>query len=345
MKVEEKLILALEFLSEGRRARVPKELSRRTFTTESFLKAAEKLKKTALPWTQGRGIQGLGIGEKECGGRVTRKLALRVYVEKKKPRSKVRNPVPKRFNIPQLGEFTTDVVEIGKVELELFTNRVRPPMPGCGLSLPGLKVGTFGCVVKKKTDGFLHRAPHILSNSHILADDGTANVGDKVIQPAFIDGGQQPEDVIANLEDWVPFVFTGTGYPNYVDAAIAKLRRNSLVQKKIRILGVAPAGIGWKLTRGMLVKKVGRTTDLTCGIIKDIHYRTAFQYKRPGGGTGRVGFREQVLCTRYTANGDSGSVVLNRRNRVVGLHFAGSPSSSIFNRITFVFKALGIGLL
>ena len=68
------------------------------------------------------------------------------------------------------------------------------------------------------------------------------------------------------------------------------------------------------------------------------------EYKRPGGGKGRVGFRDQVLCTRYTASGDSGSVVLNDRERIVGLHFAGSPSTSIFNRINHVFQLLDIEL-
>ena len=57
-----------------------------------------------------------------------------------------------------------------------------------------------------------------------------------------------------------------------------------------------------------------------------------------------LGLRDQVLCTRYTAGGDSGSVVLNSRNRIVGLHFAGSESTSIFNRISHVFTLLDIDL-
>jgi hypothetical protein len=55
-----------------------------------------------------------------------------------------------------------------------------------------------------------------------------------------------------------------------------------------------------------------------------------------------VGFRDQVLCTRYSASGDSGSAVLNMEKEIVGLHFAGSDSSSIFNRIGHVLDALSI---
>ncbi len=92
----------------------------------------------------------------------------------------------------------------------------------------------------------------------------------------------------------------------------------------------------------MQVQKTGRTTDYTVGVIQDIDYRLPLDYKRPGGGTGRVGLRDQVLCTRYTDAGDSGSAVLNMQGKVVGLHFAGSPSTSIFNRIQDVLDALKI---
>lgn len=342
MKAEERLLLALEFVTEGKRAAVPQRLSRETFSTESFLSATEKLKKKARPWTQGRGIQGLGIGEKESDGKSTKNIALRVYVDKKKPLSKVKNPIPKRVRVPDVGECTTDVVEIGKVEAELFTSRVRPAMPGCGVGHPRITVGTFGCLVKKKGDkkGRLY----ILSNSHVLANQGVASVGDDVLQPGRADGGRQPKDVIATLDDWVPFVFSATGYPNLVDAAIAKVRRKGSVDKRIRILGIQPTGVSRTLRRGLSVKKVGRTTDFTTGVIRDINYRLALSYKNPAGGKGRAGLRDQVLCTRYTAGGDSGSAVLNNRNRIVGLHFAGSPSTSIFNRITHVFQALDIQL-
>ena len=94
MNAEEKLLLALEFVTEGAAAAVPQKLSRETFGTESFTKSTESLKKKSRDWTQGAGIQGLGIGEKIVEGKTQKQLALRVYVEKKKPKSKVKNKVP-----------------------------------------------------------------------------------------------------------------------------------------------------------------------------------------------------------------------------------------------------------
>jgi hypothetical protein len=180
----------------------------------------------------------------------------------------------------------------------------------------------------------------VLSNSHVLADEGLASPGDDCLQPGDADGGAAPADVLGRLADFVPFQFTPTGFPNLVDAALARVKK-AAVTSKIRLIGV-PVGTSRTVRRGMRVQKTGRTTDYTQGIIQDVHFRTALDYKKPGGGVGRAGFRDQVLCTRYTAGGDSGSAVLNMQRRVVGLHFAGSPSSSIFNRITNVLTLLQI---
>ena len=202
-------------------------------------------------------------------------------------------------------------------------------------------VGTFGCLVRRKGD---KKGLYILSNSHILANQGVASVGDVIIQPGRADGGKAPKDVIAKLNDWVPFQFTPSTFPNLVDAAIAKVKAPKLVTSAIRLIGV-PKGVSKVVRRGMRVQKTGRSTDYTQGIIRDVNYRLALRYKKPGGGTGRVGLKDQILCTRYTAPGDSGSAVLNMRKKVVGLHFAGSSSTSIFNRIGHVLDLLDIDVV
>lgn len=342
MKSEDRILLALEFLTEGSKAAaiIPQSLSRETFSTQSFQKHTDAMRKKSRPWTQGTGIQGMGIGEKVTDGKELKNtIALRVYVERKKPKSKVKNLVPAKVNVPAVGQVTTDVLEIGRVQTEVFTDRIRPALPGCGLAHTAVTVGTFGCLVKKKGK----RGLYILSNSHVLADEGLASMGDIIVQPGPMDGGKRGKDTIARLAEWQPFDFS-PGYPNLVDAAIAKVRSKKSVKKTLRILGVKPAGISKTVRRGMFVQKVGRTTDYTTGIITDVDFRLQIFYRRPGGGTGRVGLRDQVLCTRYTDGGDSGSVVLNRSKRIVGLHFAGSTSSSIFNRIENVFSILDIEL-
>jgi hypothetical protein len=340
MASERELKLALEFVSEGERAVVPRGQAREVFSTESFRAETRRIRQKARPWTQGPGIQGLGLGEKVTDGKVEDSLALRVYVEKKKPLSKVTNKVPKRVHVPEVGAFPTDVLEIGRVEVESFRERVRPAMPGCGLGHPDVTVGTFGCLVRRRTDP---DRLYILSNSHVLADEGLASIGDPILQPGPADGGGS-QDRLARLSEFQPFTFTRVGYPNLVDAAIAEVAP-SRVSAAIRILGVPPAGLGRVIRRGMQVQKVGRTTDQTVGLVRDVDYRFSLSYKDPAAGRrSRAGFRDQVLCSRYTAGGDSGSLVLNMRRYALGLHFAGSPSTSIFSPLRDVFDLLDLEL-
>ena len=345
MAKEADLILALEFVTEGANAVVPQELLRNAFGLESFQKETEKIRKKSRDWTSGRGIQGVGIGHKISKGKQTEDLSMRVYVERKKAASKVKNKVPKTVSVPEVGKIPTDVVEIGKLELETFTDRIRPAIPGSGLGHKDVTVGTFGCLVTKKGDAYGRQ--YILSNSHVLADSGVAEIGDEIIQPGKFDGGKLATDVIATLSEFIPFDFS-SGYPNLVDAAIAKVTSSRSVDPEIRIIGVKPKGVSEALSRGMRVKKTGRTTDFTTGVIQDLHYRVRIPYKSSKTNPNArrtAGLKDLVLCSRYTAGGDSGSIVLNDRNYAVGLHFAGSPSTSIFCRIRNVFDLLDIELV
>lgn len=308
---------------------------------EEFRAEAAAVRVQAQDWTRGPHVEGLGVGEKISAGQPTGELALRVYVDRKLPQRRVDQPVPPTVTVPDAGELTTDVIELGHVEPESFRERARPAMPGCGLGHVAATVGTFGCVVTRPGDD----AVYILSNAHVLADAGFGQSGDTVVQPGRLDGGDQGVDALATLADFVPFSFDDVGFDNQVDAAIAKVRRRDWVVTRIRDLGVAPAGVGRLVRRGMHVKKVGRTTGYTTGVIQDVHFRTALRYPRPGGGhSPRVGFRDQVLCTRYSDSGDSGAAVLNSSNRVIGLHFAGAPGGSVFNRIQHVLRLLEVEL-
>src|SRR5271157_980196 len=326
------LLLALELITAPEVPRIAR----------SFAAEALKMQEKAKPWAMGKGIQGIGIAEKITDGQKLGVLAIKVYVEKKLPKSKLEDVVPKNLTVPGVEEkIETDIQEIGIVTKEPNTIRVRPAIPGFGVGHVNITVGTFGCLVRKKDDD---ETLYILSNSHVLADEGTGAVGDRAIQPGKYDGGAAPGDVIAELSQWIPFQFTSTGYPNTVDAAIAKVKNKASVTSAIRLIGV-PTGASNRVRRGMRVQKTGRTTDYTQGIIQDINYRMALNYKKPGGGSGRVGLQDLVLCTRFTDGGDSGSAVLDMNKRIVGLHFAGSPSSSIFNKISNVLTQLDIDVV
>jgi hypothetical protein len=331
MVTESHLLLALEMLTEGSAAEVP----------EALRAEAETVHKKARPWTTGKNIQGLGVGARITDGEQFEELVLKVYVAKKNPRTKARDLVPRELSLPAIhGKIHTDVEEIGKVVLEMNTTQVRPAMPGTSVGRAWGPPGTLGCLVRKRDDD---KSLYVLSNAHILVGGLVGAKGDKILQPAKAIGGKPSTDTIAELTEWVPLQHT-PGYPNLVDAAIARLKTARNATSGIRLIGV-PQGVSRIVSRGMHVQKTGAMTDYTIGLIKDINFRTTADFWKPRGGIGPVGFRDQVLCTRFTASGDSGAAVLNMQEEVVGLHFAGSPSTSVFNRISHVLDALNIDVV
>ena len=327
-------------------SRTPPEL---TFALESVTAGAEAprqrvrdLERTSRPWLRQSGVQGIGIGAKVTDGVDTGVLALRVYVDAKRPLAQIDHPVPKVVEDPAAPPVLTDVIAIGRLEAELFTGRSDPAVPGCGVgNALDNTAGTLGALVRDRSSGTVA----ILSNTHVLARDGLASPGEAIVQPGVADGGADPADHLGSLARFVPPQFSAAGYPNTVDAAIADIAPTRAAAPALRLLGHAPRGVTTNVRRGMHVHKVGRTSDLTTGIVLDVHFTMQFTLRRAPGDRARIGFRRQVLCTRFTDKGDSGALVLSSSGRAVGLHFAGSPSASVFNRIDNVLEALDVELV
>lgn len=285
-----------------------------------------------------KNIVAMGISEKITKQKRTGQLALTFYVERKISLKKLRadsavpGTVPEALSGPEA--IPTDVVVLGKIRPEV--NAIKNPLqPGNSIGHVDISAGTLGAVVTKGG------AFHILSNSHVLALSGTAKKGDAIIYPGDADGGAEPDNLVAKLSGFKKFV-PGTAFVNRVDCAIAKptpARLADLVSE-IKGLGLPKGTI--KPERGMKIVKVGRTTGKTTGEVRDVHFRFTLDYDE----VGEVGFIDQVLCTRYTDGGDSGSLVIDKATgRAVGLHFAGANGGSVFSPIDDVLKALGVKLV
>jgi hypothetical protein len=220
-------------------------------------------------------------------------------------------------------------------------------------------------VVKKAGQAF------ILSNNHVLANSNQAVLGDPILQPGVYDGGRYPQDHIANLEQFVPISFAGAPSEcptagavtdfmnsiarllgsdarlyavsqqvpeNLVDAAIARPINPGDISEEIMEIGTLRGIAQGQL--GMAVKKSGRTTGLTTGMIEQVDVSANVQY-----GQNQIAyFTDQLMAGAMSQGGDSGSAILDDNNNLVGLLFAGSDNSTIFNRIENVFSALSVGL-
>lgn len=282
----------------------------------------------------GDNVVGVGISEKVVEGKNTGEATVCFYVRRKLPPSQVTGEtlVPQAISLPGDKAVFTDVKEIGPLRLEAVFKKTKPLQSGFSIGHPNITAGTLGAIVKRAGKLF------VLSNSHVLADSGLALIGDPIVYPGAMDGGVVPANLAASLSTFVPFDTTGA-LVNRMDAAIAEIAANRLGALNLAIYKAATPLGTVKPKRAMVVAKFGRTTGKTTGTIIDVNFRFTLTYP----GVGSVGYIDQVLCTRYTDGGDSGSIVVDTGSgKIVGLHFAGANGGSVFNPIRPVMKELGI---
>lgn len=279
-------------------------------------------------------IVGVGIAEKQTGGRYTGRPAVAVYVASKVPSDRV-DPaaqVPK-----EVGGVPTDVVATGEFRAQPFRGRYRPAPDGVSVGHYRITAGTFGCLVR------WGQGLHILSNNHVLANVNAGQRNDPILQPGPIDGGGR-NDIIAVLRGVVPIRFGGQ--VNAVDCALAQTSSQAVRGLNICLGRISPSLAA--CSRGLVVRKCGRTTQHTRGIINDCNATVRVSY----GPAGTALFSDQILIAgvaptpTFSQGGDSGSLIVTERGYYpVGLLFAGSPTVTIANKIGRVLGAFGASIV
>ncbi len=222
-----------------------------------------------------------------------------------------------------------------------LTRRMRPAMGGFSVGPYRGPTGTIatGCYDLTPFPGMPQKY-YILSNNHVLAGTNRFPLGWPILQPGHADGGTYPRDMIGRLSRYVTIHFiSGPRRPtNQIDAAIAEVNLQDLGREifwvgHVQRLYTAPRV-------GDIVEKAGRTTGFTTGRVRNVNATVNVNY-----GGGRVArFARQIITTRMSAPGDSGSLVTDRDEGAVGLLFAGSPTVTILNNILFVQSRLRIRL-
>lgn len=248
----------------------------------------------------------------------------------------------------------SDVIVTGRF-LPLITataqanrERRRPARPGCsiGFEFPPpedqfVMAGTFGAVVEKGGRRF------ILSNNHVLAENGRISIDAPIFQPGLLDGGDTATDQIAELSEFVPV----TRQNNAVDCALARVLDPGDVSPRPmprvnRLLSPQPIAA----RDGMLVEKTGRTTGYTRGSVTDVAADVSVGRYSDSQGEFDAVFTDQIIVESpggmFSDRGDSGSIIVERQTkRVTALLFAGSASHTIGNPIGEVLARLGVQLV
>jgi len=314
-------------------------------------------------------VTAVDIGEKVTKGQPTGRRAIVVYVKRKQPLSKLSpsEVIPKEINgIP------TDVVEDEIVlqrtaipdgpvrraavrELDILPQvdatkyatleggMSMGPCRSVFLSPPDVPtagnyvfVGTLGTLVKDRTSG----ATMALTNFHVACVDSGWSVGDVQCQPGRVDAGSCPADRFGTL--------TRAVLSEHVDGSVISIDAGKTTNCAILEIGDVKGKA--TATVGMAVRKRGRTTGLTYGTVGSVDYSTSINY---GDGLGTHVLKNQIRVdvdtshsTQFGDHGDSGSVVVDANNNVVGLHFAGNTSGTlgVANPIQFVLDELNVDL-
>jgi hypothetical protein len=248
----------------------------------------------------------VGVGLKQTGGEFTDQIALFVYVQEKKPASEVPEAelVP-----PEFGDYVTDVVRARPILID-DTNRYRPLRGGIQISrehtlADGIfapSVGTLGATVRSRETGALQ----LLTCAHVVRQSDL-----NVYQPAQLftsPDTNQVGTVFATRNEFSPL---------FLDCAVIDLNGPLDVEMSVQDIGRVQ-GVSTQLPAlGEVVKKRGLRTLLTHGfvvrLIPSSFVPAVDQFEISGG---------VPLVTLFAGKGDSGSVVLNASNQVIGLLFA-----------------------
>jgi hypothetical protein len=250
----------------------------------------------------------VGVGLKQIGGQFTDQVALFVYVQEKRPAGEVPEA---EFVPPEFGGFPTDVVEARPTLIDDET-RYDPLRGGIQISREYNAVtdgifapptGTLGAIVRSRQTG---NPPQLLTCAHVV-DFTNVNAfqpGQVILSPATNNVG-----TVLNLRrEFNPLL---------LDCAVIGLNGSRGTQMTVEDIGPAQGVSTQPPALGEVVKKRGSRTLLTHGFVVRLiqsPFVPAFDQFEISGGV--------PFVTLFAGKGDSGSVVLNASNQVIGLLYA-----------------------
>lgn len=289
------------------------------------------------------GVTGVDVGYKYVKGKREDQIAIRVMVAEKKTN------VPDEQRVPQkISDIPTDVIErkimpfsfsipAESISLQADKKRYDPVKGGISIgperSINGyVYAGTLGCMVKDNNSG----QPHLLSNFHVMAVDSNWKKGDEMVQPSLVDGGSAPGDRVGTLANAV--------LSDHVDGALCTLIGRGFACSIVDIGAVAGTA---EAVLNNPVRKRGRTTLLTYGFVDSVSGTVKIDYGDDIGVktlSDQVGIRPDTDHNdKFSDHGDSGSVVVDADNQIIGLLFAGSKDGYTYiNQISNVLTELDV---
>jgi len=215
---------------------------------------------------------------------------------------------------------------VAPADVAALRSACRPLVIGCSVAHVTSTAGTLGLMAQHtKTNRTV-----LVSNSHVFAHAGTANIGDGITQPGRVDGGTVP---VGSLIDFVALKPSGS---NLIDAAIglpdAAIELQPDEIPSIGKFTIAAAGVPQP---NLGVSKLGRTSGLTRGTITAVEVDNIVMDSE----VGNVTFDDQIEIKgadrAFSQLGDSGSLVVSDQNQAIGMVFCGNEFANAGLGVTY----------
>lgn len=175
---------------------------------------------------------------------------------------------------------------------------------------------------------------YLLSNYHVLLHDG-GEINDKIVHPSKADAYHNRTNFKVIGEVYWKQDILQTNF-NTMDAAIAKIYDHIKIDigKYSKCEGISFLGLDSPKI-GQNVKKCGRTTGYSNGRIRSINATVNVSNEDNESEY----YINQILTTKMTEDGDSGSILVTEDNKVIGLLFSGNKRDASFaNNINTIFN-------
>jgi hypothetical protein len=233
---------------------------------------------------------------------------------------------------PGTSTFETTVRSSATCQTVIRGAKANRPVPiGVSSGTEGTGGGTYGVRLRDAMGNL-----YMLSNNHVYAGRNLAPIGSRAVQPNITDGGRAPDDTVGRLASFEPLRFymaSPDGTPleapatNIMDAAVVATTADEAGNSTPCDGYGTPSRVALAPTVGMRVKKYGRASGLTEGVIVAVNASVDIPYARLSNGNFTVArFDGQILVKvpGFCEGGDSGSLVVTEAGNPVGLLFAGN---------------------
>ena len=292
-----------------------------------------------------KGVTGVDVGYKYVDGKRTDEIAIRVHVKKKKANVSEKEKVPAKINGIETDviemEIHPQVIALKLEEISLFADTTTYSTVKGGISIGPERAiggyvytGTLGCIAKDNGSN----NPVLLSNFHVMCVDNSWSVGDYMCQPSRVDSGSPGTDRVGSLSRAV--------LSSHVDGAISTLSGRP---SDCSIVDIGDVKGTASATLNAPVRKRGRTTLYTEGFVDAINATINVNYGSTLGVktlTNQIGIRPNTGTNpKFSQKGDSGSVVVDEDDKIIGLLFAGNDDGYTYiNPINYVLNELNISI-